>query len=535
MGNLYLGFKFAGYEKGEVMDDRTIGECLLNIAEKYPDKEAVSDLGVIYTWRQLIILTDLAVKYLKKKGIKRGTHVAIWANNSIRWVILFLALQCIGAVTVLMNEAYKWRELEANLANCDVEYIFYSGRYKDSDHVKTIQKLNLDKMSAFKESFLVSDEVLEMPVGEYKSGYMDEAIECQDVCSILFTSGTTGVAKGVMLTHSNIVNNAKGIIDRLQWNDEDKMCLSVPMYHCFGITVGIMGAVHTGASMHIVRRFNSTAVFEVIEKYRCNIFNGVPTMFLALKNSDKRARYDLTSLQGGLVAGSAILSAEYHEVCKEFSMKRLNTAFGQTESSPAITISEDKDSLDKRADTSGRCMPDVEVRIVKDGKILGNMQEGEIQTRGYHVMKGYYKMPEETKKVLSEDGWLSTGDLGYLDEECYLHITGRIKDIIIRGGENISPAEIEQIICQMPEVSSVKVVGVKAEVILEEVAACIIWKDNNRQVDEEQVKELVRSQLADYKVSRYILGFDEFPMNSSGKILSKELSEICYERIHSKE
>lgn len=516
------------------MDDRTISECLLHVAEKYPDKEAISDLGVTYTWRQVNILTDLAVKDLEMKGIKRGTHVAIWANNSIRWVILFFALQRIGAVAVLMNEAYKWRELEAALATCDVEYIFYSSRYKDSDHIKTIQKLNLDKLPVFREGFLVSDEVLKVPAVECDSVQSYEEINSHDVSSILFTSGTTGVAKGVMLTHYNIVNNAKGIVDRLQWKNEEKICLSVPLYHCFGITVGIMGAIHAGASMHIVRRFSSTAVFEVVEKYKCNIFNGVPTMFLALKNSAAKTQYDLSSLKGGLMAGSAILPAEYNEICKEFGLDRLNTAFGQSESSPAITVSKDKDSVEKRACTSGKCMPDVEVRIVKDGKILENMQEGEIQTRGYHVMKGYYKMPEETEKVLDKEGWLATGDLGFLDEEGYLHITGRIKDIILRGGENISPVEIEQVICQMPEVSSVKVVGVKAEIIQEEVVACIIWKEN-RQVGEEQVKEFVRSQLADYKVPKFILSFEEFPMNSSGKVVSKELSELCYERIHRNE
>ncbi len=517
------------------MDERTISECLNSIAEKFPDKEAVTDLNKSYTWRQLLELTGQEAMNLQSKGIKKGTHVAIWVHNSINWIVLYLALQKIGAVTALLNIAYKWRELENALENCDIEYIFYSSKYRDSDHVRTIRELNRNRLPVFRESFFVPDEPLDVPSGitfanNAFNGDKQSSSDSNVVSNILFTSGTTKAAKGVMLADRSIVNNSLAIVKRLKWTADDRICFAVPMYHCFGITVGILGALHTGASIHIVRSFKSEKAFEIIERNKCTVFNGVPTMFLTMKNNDALDNYDLSSLKGGLMAGSAILPAEYLEICRRLKLERLNTAFGQTESSPAITVSEDSDSKEIRSVSSGRVLPDMELRIVKNGSVIGCMQEGEIQTRGYHVMKGYYNMPDETGKVLDKDGWLSTGDLGYIDEQGYLYVTGRIKDIIVRGGENISPIEIEQVLCQLPNVMSVKVVGIPAPIIQEEVAACIIWR-NNEPMDSEYVKEYVRSQLADYKVPKYILDYTEFPMNSSGKIITSELSEISRKRI----
>lgn len=514
---------------------KNISQCLVSITKKYPDKVAVTDLDKSYTWKDINFLTELATRHIYEKGIRKGNYVALWVNNSVSWIVLFLALQRIGAITVLLNTAYKWRELEAALENCDVEYIFYSKSFKDSDHQRTINQLNIDKLPYFKEAYLVPDEPMSLPDGKYKSNLSiyESEYDPDIVSNILFTSGTTGVARGAMLTHRNLICNSKAIVERLQWTSEDKICLSVPMYHCFGITVGILGALHTGASLHIMRKFSSELAFKTIEEHKCTIFNGVPTMFLAMKNSSKRFNYNLTSFKGGLVAGSSIIPEEFKAICEEFNLDRLNTAFGQTESSPAITVSSDNDSLEKRANTSGKPLADVEVRIVADGKVVAANVEGEIQTRGYHVMAGYYKMLEETEKAIDKDGWLSTGDLGCIDEEGYLHVTGRIKDIIVRGGENISPVEIERVICQIPGVASVKVVGVKAAVIQEEVVACIIWKKGEN-MPEEEVKKIISANLADYKVPRYILDYEKFPMNSSGKVLSKELSELSYQRIYNK-
>ena len=514
------------------MDKRTINQCLAQTVQLYRDKEAVTDFDSSYTWGEVYTLTLNMTNYLKEIGIEKGTHVAVWMDNSIKWIVLFFALNEIGAVPVLLNVAYKWRELEATMSTCDVEYIFYSPKYKSSDHLRTIRELNRKELPKFKEAFLVETTFLEKPLREEVLKVCADietkeyATASETVCSILFTSGTTGRSRGAMLTHSNIVNNSLAIVKRLGWSSRDRHCFVVPMYHCFGITVGIMAAVHTGASIHLVRKFKPALVFETIEKYRCNIFNGVPTMFLAMRNSLDKLNYDLTSVKGGLMAGSAILPNEYLEICQEFGMDCLNTAYGQTESSPAITVSCDNDSKELRATTAGKILPDVEVRIRDAGKFIGGSLVGEIMTRGYHVMKGYYNMPEDTKRAIDEEGWLATGDLGYLDEEGYLHITGRIKDIIVRGGENISPAEIEQVICQLPWVKSVKIVGIPADIIQEEVVACIIPEEID-DFDADEVKVFVSSQLADYKVPKHVLAFEEFPMNSNGKVLSNELSEQC--------
>ena len=516
------------------MDKRTINQCLKETVQLYRDKEAITDFGLSYTWGEVYALTLEMSGMIKQLGIKKGTHVAVWMDNSVRWIVLYFALHNIGAVPVLINVAYKWRELEATFATCDVEYAFYSPKYKDSDHLRTIRQLNLENLPKFKEAFLMDTVALKVPDRDEVLAVCDnidissDVSVSEDVCSILFTSGTTGKSKGAMLTHSNIVNNSKAIVTRLEWDANDKHCFVVPMYHCFGITVGIMGAVHTGASMHLVRKFKPALVFEMIERHKCNIFNGVPTMFLAIRNSADRHNYDLSSLTGGLMAGSAILPNEYLDICNEFGLDYLNTAFGQTESSPAISVSCNDDSREIRSVSAGKLLPDVEVKIRNAGEIIGDSIDGEIMTRGYHVMKGYYNMSEETQKSIDEEGWLATGDLGHLDDDGYLHITGRIKDIIVRGGENISPAEVEQVICQIPWVKTVKVVGIPADIIQEEVVACVIPKEKGL-FNEAEVKELVSTWLADYKVPRYVVEFDEFPMNSNGKVLTKELSNKCIE------
>lgn len=557
------------------MDNRTIDTCLRDCAVRYPDKIGMTDLDNNYTWEEIDHITGVLASQLVDKGVKKGEHIAIWATNSANWVFYYFAIQRIGAVAVLINVAFKWRELENILLNYDVKYIIYTKKYKESDHENTIKMLDREKFKSLKEAFILEDEdnnlrnLLQLPKGDVRA-----EVDSSEVASILFTSGTTGMAKGAMLTHSNLVNNSKDIVDRMGWDEKDRMCLAVPMFHCFGITVGLLGAIHTGAAMDVARKFSTGTVFKIIEEKKCTLFNGVPTMFLAMMNSSKRERFDLSSLKGGLMAGSPILPVEYMDICRTFNMERLQTAFGQTESSPAITTSLISDTIECKAYTAGKALDDVEVRIVKaavvsgaeeesakagviseadmvleadavlgvneegesgrvkEDVVLGPNEEGEIQTRGYHVMKGYYNMPEETKKAIDEEGWLSTGDLGYFDKDGYLHVTGRIKDIIVRGGENISPMEVENVIIQFDEIKAVKVIGVAAKVIQEEVVACIVWKDDRR-LSEETIINFVKNQLADYKAPKYVFEFDALPTNSSGKVLGKKLVKMCEEKLAS--
>lgn len=513
------------------MYNRTIDDCLVCCVDNFPDKIAITDMDCEYTWKEVDYIVDVLAQKILGMGIKAGDHIAIWASNSASYILYFMAIQRVGGVAVLINMAYKWRELESILKNYDVNYILYTRKYKDSDHENTINMLDRDKFKELRGTCIFDDErdnlkdLLKIPKKKIETN-----VHSEDVACIFFTSGTTGMAKGVMLTHNNLVNNSKDIIERMTWDERDRMCLAVPLFHCFGITVGILGAIHTGMTMDVARKFSTGTVFRIIEEKKCTLFNGVPTMFLAMMNSSKREQFDLTSLKGGLMAGSSILPYEYMDICNTFGFKNLQTAFGQTESSPAITTSLITDSVECKAYSAGKKLDNVEVRIVKDGIVCGVYDEGEIQTRGYHVMRGYYNMPEETKKAIDENGWLSTGDLGYLDKDGYLHVTGRIKDIIVRGGENISPMEIENVIVQFDEIKSVKVVGVPAKVIQEEVVACIVWKDDRR-LSKETIISSVKKQLADYKAPKYIFDFEKIPQNSTGKVLVKDLVRMCEEKL----
>lgn len=306
------------------------------------------------------------------------------------------------------------------------------------------------------------------------------------------------------------------------------MCLSVPLFHCFGITAGILAALHCGASLQLVKYYSTREVLATIEKYRCTILSGVPSMFLALCGSSKFPEHDLSSLTSGVVAGSPLPPDDYRKVCAKLTTIALQPAYGQTESSPCIAMASADDCEEDRANSAGRVIPGVELMIWDTSKCcpLPVGERGEIRARGYNVMKGYYKLPEATAAALTPDGWLCTGDEGYLDTRGYLHVTGRLKDIIIRGGENISPLEVESCIRRLSEVDRVKVIGLPTSVMQEEVVACVICH-GEQVVTAEKVIAYVREQVSAYKVPQHVLFFDRFPMTPSGKINRKELKEAA--------
>lgn len=505
----------------------TIGQLLDERVQLTPLKECMGDNTGNISWQETgERVNKLAIVYLRA-GIKKAEHVAIWGINSKEWIITYLALSKIGAISVLINTALKKKELEVLVKENDIQYIIYGNGQKGS-LLPILQELQKDNIPCLKRIFSMAEKINDAENSKVNDfGILRNAekiLNCDDVISILFTSGTSGKAKGVMLTHYNLINNAAGIVERMHWKENDIMCIAVPLFHCFGVTVGILGAICSGASLKVIPYFGSVEVLETIEKYRCTVFNGVPTFYLAVINNEQFSRFDTSSLTSGLMAGSPIIPSEYAKIVDKLKIKHLQTAFGQTESSPAITISLWDDSIENKAESSGKLMEHVELRIWKreENCLAGTGEEGEIQTRGYLVMKGYYKKKSETAEAIDKDGWLHTGDWGYLDAHGYLHVTGRIKDIILRGGENIAPAEIENVIAQMPEVKAVKVIGIKVQILQEEVAACIIWK-NNRRLSDEEVKEYVRNYLADFKVPKFIYTFQEFPVNSSGKVETEKL------------
>ncbi|MBC5629501.1 AMP-binding protein [Clostridium sp. NSJ-6] len=527
---------------------KTIGYCLKERAEKTPGIIGLSYRDYSYSWREIDEISDfLAVKYLKY-GIKKGTHVGIWSVNTPNWVFAYFALVKLGAIAILINTCYKETELEKILKYSDVEYIFYGNGIKDLNYKDILDKINISNLPKLKNTFPLeknddikwyrrSDYPSDMPVDDCKKLIQAiNQVNAKDTASIMFTSGTTKSQKGVLLSHYNLVNNSLSISRQMGWNEQDKICVAVRLFHCFGITAGILSAVHSGSCIHLIKYYKTCEVLNQIEKYKCTVLNGVPTMFMAIVRNSKLKDYDISSVKSGIIAGSAIHSEEYINICKILNLKYLQPSYGQTETSPCITISALNDSIEKKAVSVGKSIDNVEVKIwnCKENRESKEGELGEILTRGYHVMKGYYKMPLETDEVIDSTGWLHTGDLGFIDKEGYLYVKGRIKEIIIRGGENISPVEIEYYIKKLPSIKEVKVIGVEAEVLQEEIVACVVPKENC-EVSKEEVQAIVSKYLTAYKVPKYVLVFDKLPTTSSGKIKLGKLKKIVEERINNKE
>lgn len=526
----------------------TIGYCLKERAEKTPGIIGLSYRDYSYSWREIDEISDfLAVKYLKY-GIKKGTHVGIWSVNTPNWVFAYFALVKLGAIAILINTCYKETELEEILKYSDVEYIFYGNGIKDLNYKDILDKINISNLPKLKNTFpleknddikwyMRSDYPSDMPVDDCKKLIQAlNQVNAKDTASIMFTSGTTKSQKGVLLSHYNLVNNSLSISRQMGWNEQDKICVAVRLFHCFGITAGILSAVHAGSCIHLIKYYKTCEVLNQIEKYKCTVLNGVPTMFMAIVRNSKLKDHDISSVKSGIIAGSAIHSEEYINICKILNLKYLQPSYGQTETSPCITIAALNDSIEKKAVSVGKSIDNVEVKIwnCKENRESKEGELGEILTRGYHVMKGYYKMPLETDEVIDSTGWLHTGDLGFIDKEGYLYVKGRIKEIIIRGGENISPVEIEYYIKKLPSIKEVKVIGVEAEVLQEEIVACVVPKENC-EVSKEEVQAIVSKYLTAYKVPKYVLVFDKLPTTSSGKIKLGKLKKIVEERINNKE
>lgn len=526
----------------------TIGYCLKERAEKTPGIIGLSYRDYSYSWREIDEISDfLAVKYLKY-GIKKGTHVGIWSVNTPNWVFAYFALVKLGAIAILINTCYKETELEEILKYSDVEYIFYGNGIKDLNYKDILDKINISNLPKLKNTFpleknddikwyMRSDYPSDMPVDDCKKLIQAlNQVNAKDTASIMFTSGTTKSQKGVLLSHYNLVNNSLSISRQMGWNEQDKICVAVRLFHCFGITAGILSAVHAGSCIHLIKYYKTCEVLNQIEKYKCTVLNGVPTMFMAIVRNSKLKDHDISSVKSGIIAGSAIHSEEYINICKILNLKYLQPSYGQTETSPCITIAALNDSIEKKAVSVGKSIDNVEVKIwnCKENRESKEGELGEILTRGYHVMKGYYKMPLETDEVIDSTGWLHTGDLGFIDKEGYLYVKGRIKEIIIRGGENISPVEIEYYIKKLPSIKEVKVIGVEAEVLQEEIVACVVPKENC-EVSKEEVQAIVSKYLTAYKVPKYVLVFGQLPTTSSGKIKLGKLKKIVEERINNKE
>lgn len=505
----------------------TIDDILVNNSIRLPDDVFIEYGNSKYTWSYMNELATKTAKIMLEQGIKKGDRVGIYGTNSVSWIITFLSLQKIGAVAVLINSCYKEKELMDCINMTDVKHLFYTYS-EDSISVRdTANKLvknprmrhlriyNIEKdYEGWKEVYdrrlLVEKHLPEQP-------------DCEETCCILFTSGTTNNCKGVIHSHKSLVNNANEVARQMRWEKDDKMCLAVPLFHCFGITVSLLSTMCRGGSMVILSRYKTVSVCSTIEKYRCTILNGVPSMFMAMIRNKDFEKYDLSSLRTGIIAGSPIFKNEYIEICSKMPDMRLQPSYGLTEASPCITIADYDDTVEIKSKTAGKLIPDVEMKILEleTGRECKVGEIGEIYVKGYNITKGYISVDKVVCDAILPNGCLRTGDLGYIDEGGYLHITGRRKNLIIRGGENISPHEIEEYIKEYKKGLNVYVFGVESEVIQEEIVACIEMEEDLDFVD--NLNRYLNENISRYKIpSRYIF-IKNFPKNSTGKINEKEL------------
>ncbi|WP_275296749.1 AMP-binding protein [Bacillus sp. REN10] len=531
---------------------QTVGELLTKRAKQLPQHEALvySDRNLRYTYSEFDELCRKAAKGLMALGVDKGEHVAIWATNVPEWVTLQFATGKMGAVLVTVNTNYRTAELEYLLNQSESTTLILIEDYRGNSYIDTIYelcpelhtcepgKLQSKRLPLLKNVIVLSEkeyngafswaDILNMAdqVSEIELDERTKSLDPHDVINMQYTSGTTGFPKGVMLTHSNLINNAFNIASCMELTEADRLCIPVPFFHCFGCVIGTLACVTVGATMVPVQEFDPEAVLQTVEKEKCTALHGVPTMFIAELNHPNFQKYNLSQLRTGVMAGSNCPVEVMKSVMDKMNMKEITICYGQTESSPVITQTRVNDPVELRVETVGRALPNVEVKIVEPGTNEGvpPMVQGELCTRGYHVMKGYYNNPDATYEAIDEEGWLHTGDLAVMDETGYVRITGRLKDMIIRGGENIYPREIEEFLYTHPKILDAQVIGVPDEKYGEEVMAWIILKEGET-ADVEEIKEYFKGKISRHKIPKHIVFTKEYPMTASGKIQKFKLRE----------
>ncbi len=536
--------------------DLTMGQLLAQTAAAHPDNEAVVyvDRDFRLTYAQFDRLTDDLAKGLMALGVQKGEKVAVWATNVPYWVALQFATAKMGAILLTVNTNYKRNELKYLLTNSECENIFIIDGFRDSDYIQILYDLapelrTMERGRIKSSTFPHLKRVLflghEKPRGMYNIPEVlglarmvtDEeyaarqaTLHPDDVVNMQYTSGTTGFPKGVMLTHKSVVNNGYWIGQRQRFSPKDRLCLTVPLFHCFGCVLGVMACVNHGVTMVIVEAFNPVSVMSSIDQERCTAVYGVPTMFIAMLEHKLFDKFDFSCLRTGIMAGSPCPIQVMRQVMDLMYMKEITICYGLTENSPVMTQTTPDDPLHYRVESVGKALPHIEVcvRDPETGLEAPHGVQGEVCCRGYSLMKGYYNNPEATAKAITPDGWLKSGDLGTMDENGYLAITGRLKDMIIRGGENIYPREIEEFLYTMEGVSDVQVAGVPSRKYGEEVGAFIILKKGVTMAPED-VRDYCRGQIAWHKIPKYVAFVDSYPITASGKIQKYKLREQAAE------
>lgn len=538
--------------KKDLLIDETFSGVLDRMVEEFPDQYAFKYTTLDYTrtYSEFREDVDEFARVLLSLGVRAGSHVAVWASNVPQWYIAFWATVKLGAVLVTVNTSYKIHEAEYLFRQSDTHTLIMTEGSKDCSYGEIVAELcpeladtklgqplharrlpflrNVITVGFRQKGCLEWGEALEradrVPVEEVYR--LAAQVDKDDVCNMQYTSGTTGFPKGVMLTHHNIVNNGKCIGDRMDLSTADRMMIQVPMFHCFGMVLAMTASMTHGATLLPLPYFSPKPALACIHNEHITAFHGVPTMFIALLEHPDFEKTDFSYMRTGIMAGSPCPISTMQDVVTKMHMTEITIVYGQTEASPGCTMSSTDDSIEVRVGTVGRPLPEIECKIVdpETGEECPDEVTGEFVARGYNLMKGYYKMPKATASAIDAEGWLHTGDLACRTPEGYFRITGRLKDMIIRGGENIYPKEIEEFIYTHPKVSDVQVIGVPDEQYGEEIMAGIILKQGET-MTEEEMKDYIRAHMARHKVPRYIDFVEEFPMNAAGKILKYKMRE----------
>jgi fatty-acyl-CoA synthase len=542
--------------------EKTLSQVLREKTQVFPYHDFIvyADRNLRFTYAEFDRRVDDFARGLLSIGVKSGDHVGIWATNVPDWNTILFACARIGAVLVTINTGYKSHELEYVLKQSDMVCLCLTNGWRDSDYIaivnalvpelKTAQRgyINSEKfpclkyvvhvgqqkhrgMFCFNELLLLGRHTDPAPLRE-----IEATLGTNDVVNIQYTSGTTGFPKGVMLSHRNILNNGLGIGDNQRLTEKDIVCLPVPLFHCFGLVLGMMAVLTHGSTAALIEWFDPLLVIATIQKEKCTAVYGVPTMFIAELNHPMFKMFDLSSLRTGIMAGSPCPIETMRQVIDLMHMNEVTICYGLTESSPVMTQTRYDDGLEVKVETVGRAMPGVEVTI-RDPETFEECpdgEHGEFCCRGYNTMIGYYKMPDATAQCIDKNGWLHSGDRGVKNADGNFKVTGRIKDMIIRGGENISPKEVEDFLYTMPGVKDVQVVGIASEKYGEEVGAFVILHPGV-ELNAEDVRDYCRDKIGRYKIPKYVFFIDQYPLTSSGKIQKYLLREMGNKMAHTDE
>ena len=532
--------------------DLTLGDWLEKWARETPSKEAIvySDRNLRFTYEQLNNRVDNLARGFLEIGVEKGSHVGIWATNVPDWLTILYACAKIGAICVTVNTSYKQSELEYLCKNSDMHTLCIIEGTKDSDYIDMVYKM-LPELKTSQRGYLNSKRFPYMKnvvfIGQekYRGMYnvaellflgqnasderfqeIKKGISCHDVVNMQYTSGTTGFPKGVMLSHYNIANNGFLTGEHMNFTAEDRLCCCVPLFHCFGVVLATMNVITHGCTEVMVESFDPLLVLASVHKERCTALYGVPTMFIAELNHPMFDMFDLSSLRTGIMAGS-LCPVDLMRKVEDRMFMKVTSVYGLTETSPGMTHSRIDQTFEQRCETVGYEFEHTEVKVIdpKTGEECPTGVQGELCNRGYNNMKGYYKNEAETAETIDKNGFLHSGDLGYKDQEGNYRITGRIKDMIIRGGENIYPREIEEFLYKLKGVKDVQVAGIPSEKYGEQVCAFIIPEDG-ADLHESDVREFCKDKIARYKIPKYVLFLKEYPLTGSGKIQKFKLKDI---------